>query len=533
VAGLVVDQTGKPLGKVHVRLVGSSFTSNEGPDAVYGATSDAAGQFSVDNMKPGIYLVMAERAGFVQAATAGAPMGFVTLGLKPGEHLTGYKLVMTARALIAGRVVDEYGDPVEGLEIMREPVPPARFQFEMFGNARAVTDDRGEFRLIGAPGKYFLKAITNNQGGPAEIRTDGTSGAPLVTTYYPSAAGTAGASVVQVAAGQDLTGVEIRMTRAGSSAAARGLTVSGVVAGAPGDEPVSVMLRFGENAAQMYGSQMTAAGADGKFTFSGVQPGDYIAAAFVGSGKTFLQSRGVSFHLDAADETGLQLTLSPGEELTGTLAFTGDAPSGEAETRTVRLEATDGVNFYGQAAPAPAAVGKDGSFRIVNLPAGKFRPVVEPMPEDGYVKEVALDGKAVEDRVLDFSQGAGGSRLKITISRAGGRISGKVLGKDGQPAVGMVMVFLASDAKHMEDGADRVSDGNYSIKAIRPGKYRLFAIDVLELMPLLAADDAEAIMRPFFDATEEIEVKEDARISKDIAVWTRLPEKKAADAPVK
>jgi len=48
--GMVVDQTGKPLAGVHVRLitVGDSDSSENRP-AVYGAVSDKAGQFSVSS----------------------------------------------------------------------------------------------------------------------------------------------------------------------------------------------------------------------------------------------------------------------------------------------------------------------------------------------------------------------------------------------------------------------------------------------------------------------------------------------------
>ena len=117
---------------------------------------------------------------------------------------------MTARALIAGRVMDEYGDPVAGVSVQTEPVPPDRPHVNLFGSSNAATDDRGEFRLITAPGKYYLKA--NQEGRRVEIRTDGTSGAPFTTTYYPSAANAGASSVVQVGAGQDVAGIEIQLS---------------------------------------------------------------------------------------------------------------------------------------------------------------------------------------------------------------------------------------------------------------------------------------------------------------------------------
>jgi len=536
-AGLVVDQSGKPLPGVHVHLLALDFSSNGGGiDVAYGATSDTAGKFSAEGLKPGVYLVMAERAGFIQAPAASSSVGFATLALKPGQHLADYKIKMTARALIAGRVVDEYGDPVQGASVQVEPVPPDKPEVSMFGPPGATTDDRGEFRLIAAPGKYYLAAKLGGELGmtPADIRTDGTSGAPYGATYYPSARNTNAASVVEVGAGQDVAGIEIRLAREGASAPSRGFTVSGMVTGAPDNHVVNVMLSFGEEAGQLFNSRTIVAAADGKFSFPGLQPGYYRAMAFLSSGSTALQSRAVEFQLSADDRNDLQLTLRPGEDLTGTLELVGDAPAGAPDKRTVRLEAADGFNPMGQRGSPAAEVGKDGMFTLNSVMPGKFRPVVEPMPENGYVKEIALDGKAVPDNVLDLSQGAGGARLKITVSRAGGQISGRVLDKDGEPALGLIMVVFATDPKHMqENDANRVSDGKYSFKAIRPGKYRLFAIDVLELMQAALADvdDNEKMMERFFDAAEEVEIKEGTRISKDIPVWTKAPEKKEAHAP--
>ena len=48
------------------------------------------------------------------------------------------------------------------------------------------------------------------------------------------------------------------------------------------------------------------------------------------------------------------------------------------------------------------------------------------------------------------------------------------------------MVFFASDIKHVDpSSAAHVTDGRYSLKGIRPGKYRLFAVDLLAMMPAI------------------------------------------------
>jgi hypothetical protein len=80
-----------------------------------------------------------------------------------------------------------------------------------------------------------------------------------------------------------------------------------------------------------------------------------------------------------------------------------------------------------------------------------------------------------------------------------------------------------------DNSAARVIDGKYSFKAIRPGKYRLLAIDIAQMMQVVSGDgNNDETMQQLFDAGEEIEIKEGDRVSKDIPVLTKMPEKKEA-----
>jgi protocatechuate 3,4-dioxygenase beta subunit len=529
-AGMVVDQAGKPLPGVHIRLVTGQFGNDDIVQAVYGVDSDAAGQFSIDGLKPGAYTVMARRTGYVPQASKGMHM----LVVKPGQHVSDYQIVMAERAMIVGRVVDEYGDPVQNLQIELEPLEPNASQSVLFEpRGGAPTDDRGEFRIRAGPGKYYLKAAEfGGHRGPAEVRTDGTNGAPFLPTYYPSAANTGAASVIQLTAGQDLVGLEIHLLRGSSSAAAHPLTISGVVTGIPADSMpmggTNVMLLMGDKPGEYHNGRGVGVQPDGTFKFTGMEPGYYRASASYTAGKTPLQSRVRYFHLEAGDETGLVLALAPPEDLAGKLEFLGDAPAGSAEKHTVRLELSGPGSNFGQAGPPAAEVAPDGSFRIAGVPPLKFKPVVEPMPENGYLKEVALDGNARPDEILDFTQGVGGSKLKIAVSRNGGRVSGRVLDKDGEPANGLIMVFLGIDPKEMdEENTVRTSDGKFSFKGLRPGKYRLVALDVAEMTQVYSGDGTnDEHMQRILDAGEQIEVKEGDTISKDIPLLTEMPEKK-------
>src|SRR6266568_2990715 len=87
--------THEQLGNVHVRLVSASFA---GINGAYGAMSDRAGHFSIATIRPGTYILIPERSGFLHVQSkSGAALPTITI--KAGEHLTGYELEMTPRSV--------------------------------------------------------------------------------------------------------------------------------------------------------------------------------------------------------------------------------------------------------------------------------------------------------------------------------------------------------------------------------------------------------------------------------------------------
>lgn len=514
---MVVDQAGKPLSGVQVRLVAGDFdwSVTNRVDAVYAATSGSDGRFSIESLPPGIYIALAGRLGYLQAT----PTGFATLILKPGQYVTDYRLVLTRRAVIAGRVVDDNSDPVQGYTVQLEAPPPRPLPDRAI-YSWATTDDRGEFRLVVAPGRYYLNARLFRKATGVldpEIRPDGTNGAPFVRTYYPNAGDLHGASAIQVSAGQEVRGIEIRLARASAGPT---LTINGTVAGAA-QAGITVVNLFTDSADPVERERVTSTGPDGSFEFKGLKAGSYRVSAWYGAGGAILRTGLVDVELRGADRTGLQLVLEAGGEVTGNLELAGYPAASLAAKRSVRLETNGLADSIGPNLPA-AEVGGNGSFRFTGVPKTEFRVIVEPMPEDGYLKEISLDGRPIPGGIVDFTHGAAGSLLKITIGRAAGAISGRILDRDGGTPLGPMRVFLAKNADDRR--ALRVTDGNFAFTAVPSGKYRLFAIDALQFVSV----PDEEIVRRFLEAAAEVDVKDAERLLRDIPVWIGLPEEKGA-----
>jgi hypothetical protein len=511
---VVNHATGQPLSGVHVRLITGDAFGFDTADRAYGAISDKAGRFSITGMKPGVYTLTLERAGYLQARTA---VPDTMVALKAGQNLAGQKLEMNPRAVIVGRVVDDSGDPVQRVEVMALPVQsdhelgPAFFSRPM-----AATDERGEFQILASPGRYYLQASPRmpDSSVPPEIRPDGSLPASYTVTYYPSAPEAGSATVVEAAAGQDVSGIEIHLRH--SAPAGPVFSVSGLVVGIPAGVRATVTLQFGESADALYDARSSVTDPDGKFSFSGLHKASYSVFARYSPGKTKLQSQSVDFNLDGDDRTGLQLNLKAGEDLTGTLEMAGDTPS-DALAQKLTAYLRPAVNGFIEGADIPSAeTGKSGAFRLTNIHPGRFRVEIDPFPENAFLQSISLDGAPVPGSILDFSAGVNGSNLKVTLG-LGAQISGKVFGQDGQPAVSPLtqIMFWKDDKRIPPEGGTRVIDSAYSIKSLRPGKYRVVAVDTLDIG---TPDDIDEVFKAFKAAAQEIEVKEGDRIVQDLKV---------------
>ena len=139
----------------------------------------------------GRYTVSASKGGYVGLAYGqrrptdqGTP-----LVVGAGERLDKVVLALPRGGVIAGRIVDDAGEPVIDAQVSAlryRPGVSRRPLVDAFGGGgRASTDDQGSFRLFGlVPGEYVVTATVRPEvmlvTGGAESDRDG-----YAPTYYP------------------------------------------------------------------------------------------------------------------------------------------------------------------------------------------------------------------------------------------------------------------------------------------------------------------------------------------------------------
>jgi hypothetical protein len=189
--------------------------------------------------------------------------------------------------------------------------------------------------------------------------------------------------------------------------------------------------------------------------------------------------------------------------------------------RTVRLRFAeegllDGAPFGLPSSDASGSVAPDGSFRITDFQPGKFRSVVDPLPENAYVSSVELDGSIATNGIIELSAVARAPHLKIAIALDGANISGRILNAEGELTQGQPPVFLLANPSLEGGTVVEAKAGTYEFKGVRPGKYRLILLSFAQIAANNDNAQREENVRKAFEAAEEIEIGPRARVAKDL-----------------
>src|SRR5436309_180677 len=162
---VVTADGGKPVKRARVFVTAAELPGGRG------VLTDDSGVFDLTELPAGRYTLTVSKSGFVSLSygqrrplQAGTP-----LQLGDGEQLKGVDFRLPRGGVIAGRILDEEGEPVPGatVRVMRYQYQQGDRRLAQAGSGQ--TDDRGQYRVWGLmPGDYYVNALTRSQnfGGP-------------------------------------------------------------------------------------------------------------------------------------------------------------------------------------------------------------------------------------------------------------------------------------------------------------------------------------------------------------------------------
>src|SRR5512140_1425486 len=113
----------------------------------FGATSDAEGKFAIKGIVAGTYRLSATRAGYLQSqyGARGPGKQGTPLTLVARQSMTSLEMRMTRGGVIAGKVLDDLGDPVERATVAAMRYRVQGTERQLFQTASASTDDQGNY----------------------------------------------------------------------------------------------------------------------------------------------------------------------------------------------------------------------------------------------------------------------------------------------------------------------------------------------------------------------------------------------------
>ena len=484
------SDTGAPIRRAQVRAVSA------GGRETRLVTSDAEGRFELRDLPAGRWEFTASKGGFVtmrygqrRPFEAGRP-----IELADGQTLQQVNFALPRGAVIAGRLVDEFGDPVAGARVQA-----LRFQLSQ-GTRRlsptgmvAQTDDTGAFRLFGLmPGEYFVSAIL--RALPADDTGDSTGYAP---TYYPGTGSVTEAQPIPL-------GIAEEASVAFALMPVRTARIAGTVVTSTGVPLANGMVML--QAPDMVGGPPALFGAanrirpDGSFVLANVAPGAYTLVATSGGpggrgGGGDIEQGSLPVTIAGDDVMGLTVVTGRGATVSGTVVAAQGSKAGLTRTGLQVTAQTVGGGgfggFPGFGGPGglggrPGAVGEDGTFTLTNLFGARLIRV-NGLPQEWMLESVVVDGRDVTDRPVEFGANEALTGARIVVTDRVTEVSGAAVDREGKATRDFtVLVFPDDEARWTAPSryvrsARPDQDGLFKIRALPPhDRYLAVAVDYLE-----------------------------------------------------
>jgi hypothetical protein len=526
----------------------------------------------------------ASKAGFVDmtygAKRPGRPGTPIQLG--EGQKLDKAHITLPRGSVITGLVVDEHGEPATGTQVraLRYVMRSGERALQQVGQDQ--TDDRGIYRIFGLqPGEHVVYSVPRNQnisnlqqtmmaeieslmqqaqaagvevgrgggrGGRGELGImlggGGGRGQQLLDrarelqdqlqqaqqdpqvayapVYYPGTATPSGASSVTIGVGDERGGIDFQLQLVPTA------RIEGSIASPDGTLPQGTQIslvpadRGGMPSIPGIGTSQTRVGADGRFSFSNITPGQYTLQAraviraaltqaeiaamaarggggrggrgFEGPGGRGGQIAQVLWASSDVSVTGtniqnVALQLQPGMTVSGQINFetgTGNRPT---DMSNVRINLSPrGQQTFEMGPAAPAQVDAGGRFTITGVAPGRYmisanvpgargggpgggggRGGVQGQPQTAatpqmtwYLKSAMTGGREALDFPIEVMPNGDVSGMALTFTDKTQELSGVIQDAVGQPTADFTIVVFPADNRYWLPQSRRIA-------AVRPG----------------------------------------------------------------
>ncbi|MGJ5817552.1 carboxypeptidase regulatory-like domain-containing protein [Paludibaculum fermentans] len=490
-------QTALRKAKVTLTLIGGGEQSQS-------AETGDDGKYTLKDVKPGRYRLTAEKTGY-QATAYGAKSPGEALGqtlrIDAGAGLTGMNIALPKQGIIAGKIVDNDGEPVaKALVLAMNNIYANGKKIRLpAGTVPVMSNDLGEYRIGQLPpGKFVVCAVLEGsyqpQLNPKDVKTGVEES--LANTCFPSVPTVAEAQSIEIKDSSEVPGIDIRMSKV------KTVTFTGVIDGIPASTSsvtyLSLVPKDAGPIGRAMGPRALLQGADGKFTFKNVPPGAYILQTLpTGLGN-------VAYVVKSSIEIGDQPIEKVNVQAAAPFEVKGHLvadPSPELKVGSIKIVAVPADDIVATFAMSSAA--DNGDFVLGNLVAGRYRLALTGMPATHYVKEIKFGEKTLESDEADISNAA--TPLAIALGLATADVGGVVQNDKGEPVPSVNVGLVPVPKRAFRMRVTRTDqNGAFKLPSVAPGEYAILSLDQLEAGAL----EDEEFLKPLLSKAKKVTVRE-------------------------
>ena len=435
--------------------------------------------------------------------------------LGDGEELDRVNFNLPRDSVVAGRVLDEDGEPLALASVLVFQYVYRQGQRVLVPRGADRSDDRGQYRVFGLePGEYFVSAqvprsVTveggrGRQGTPPFAAGGGLLGLGRLggglrwagsvddeqaesigyaATCCPGVTNLRDAIGVTVGVGQEAAGVDFSIQLV-PTAQVRGTVLDLDGGPAFGTQVVRVPA---DGPSTLWGFRLSGrAQPDGTFRVSNVPPGQYLVRARSqaqrGASPLFTSDQ---ITVAGQDVSNLLLMLSPGAHISGSVSFDTTTVAQPADLTRIRVTAPslDPVPFGGN---TNGRVQEDGTFTLSNVAAGARLIRASGPPEEWTLKAVHLAGRDVIDTPLDFGGVRDVAGVTLVFTDRVSELSGIVFDEAGSVRMDLTVIAFPTDSSLWRPQARQIQasrpdqNARYQIRGLPAGDYWLVAVDLVQ-----------------------------------------------------
>jgi carboxypeptidase family protein len=485
---IVNAETGAPLRRAQVRAAANEIQVSRG------TATDAEGRYEFADLPAGRYTLTISKGGYVTLSYGqrrpneqGKP-----IEIADGQVLERVDMSLPRGSAITGRVLDEFGEPVAGVNVqaMRYRFFNGQRRLVPAGAVSSATDDLGQYRVYGLPpGEYAISATLRGGGivglgvGAAAGGAGAGDSSGYAPTYYPGTQQSAEAQRVTVGVGQEVANISFAMITS------RLAKISGTAVDSTGKPLVgeSVSLRqeiVGPGTVMMFSSTGSQIKADGSFTLNNVTPGEYYLD--VRTRGTDPEAGSAPVTVTGDDINGVSIVTSKGATVRGQLVFEGGAPA-NVKPDSVQVTQMSLEPGRSMAAGPPPRTNDDWTFEMKAVAPGVRTFRVQRAPASWTIKSVLLNGEDITDNGYTFKGNEEINNLQVILTSQVSEALGTVNDVKGNPSREYTAVVFPLEREKWTIPQSRYvkiarpdQEGRFRIRGLPPGEYFAAALDYLE-----------------------------------------------------